>query len=189
MEGLVTSTKYQNWHTSHRELLPPLALFPTPQPIFPSPSIALESSWEDNGLVVFLSREEDQSNSSPPQIKEMPMVLDLFSSTSSFATPVQLPPVNPLPDGRHCLSLFVSGVFSLSSFASPISFFVISPSLLAFSVPPPVSFSQSLSPLFLLSASPVVAPFPSRALPLLLFFVLQASACTFHYQNLTSKQS
>jgi len=58
MEGLVVGIVCQNLHTSHREFLHLLALFPTPLPILPSPSIALKSPWEDNRLIVFLPRGE-----------------------------------------------------------------------------------------------------------------------------------
>jgi len=74
MEGSVTNTKCQSWHTFCRDSLHPLAQFPTPLPLLPSSSIAPKSSWKDNGLIVFWSREEDQSDSSSPQMEETPMV-------------------------------------------------------------------------------------------------------------------
>ena len=117
------------------------------------------------------------------------MVPDSSSLTNFFSAPVQPPPVDPLPDGRRRSPLFVSAVPLLPSSVSPLSLSVVSLSLLAFSVPPPVSFSLLLSPLFLLSAPPVVASLPPEALSLLLVFVLRAPAHIFYYQNLTPEQS
>jgi len=85
----------------------------------------------------------------------MPMVLDSFSSTSSFAASVQLLPIDLLPDRRHHSSLFV-----------------VSPSPLAFLVSPSVPSFLPPSSLFLLSTPPVVVPLPPGALPLLPLFVL-----------------
>jgi len=121
-------------------------------------------------------------------MEEMPMVPDSLSSTNSFATPAQLLPVDPLPDGRHCLSLFASAIPFLPSSASLPPPFDVFPPPLASSVPPPVSFSLPPLPLFLLSTPPVVASLPSRVFSLLPVFILQASACTFHRRNLTSEQ-
>ena len=88
MEVPGVGTVCQNLHTFHKEFLHPLALFLTPSPILPSFGIALKSPWENNRLIVFLSREEGQSNSSPPWTEETPTVLDLPSSTNFFATPI-----------------------------------------------------------------------------------------------------
>ena len=113
------------------------------------------------------------------------MVLDSSSLTNCFSTPVRPPPVDLLPDGRRRQPLFVSAVppLPLSVFLLPLS--VVSLPLLASSVPPPVSFSLPPSPFFLLSALPIVAPLPPRALPLPLPFVLQAPARIFHHRSQT----
>ena len=78
----------RNWHTSRRDFHYPLAQFPTPLPLLPSSGVAPESLWEDNGLVVFWSRGEDQSDSSPPRTEETPMVPDSSYSTNFFSAPV-----------------------------------------------------------------------------------------------------
>jgi len=96
---------------------------------------------------------------------EPPLVLDSFSLTNSFFAPTRLPPVDLL---------------------SP---FAVSPPLLVFLLPLLVSFSQLPSPLFLLSALPVVFSLSLKALPLPHLFILQAPTCIFHCQSLTSKQS
>jgi len=109
------------------------------------------------------------------------MVLNLPSSANSFTVPVQWLPVDLLPNRKHRPFLFVSTILFLPLFVSLLPLFVISLSLLASLVLPPIFFSLLPSPLFLLSASSVVVPFPPRALPLLLVFVLRAPAHIFHY--------
>jgi len=188
MEGLVASTKCQNWHTSCKDYLYPLARFPAPLPFFPSLGAIPESPWEDDRSVVFLSKGKDQSDSSP-HMEKTPMVPDSFASTSFFAVPVRLPPIDPLPDEKRCLPLFVSGIPPLPSSASVLPPSVVFPPLFASVIPSPVSFSPPPSPLFSLSVLPVVAPLLPEALLLPLVFVLRAPTRTFHCQSLTSKQN
>ena len=52
----------------------------------------------------------------------------------------------------------------------------MTPPLLVSAIPPPISSSLPPLPFFSLSALPIVAPPPLRALPLLLVFFLQAPA-------------
>ena len=189
MEGPVVNIVYQNSHISCRDFPHPLALFLTLLLFLFSPSIAPKSPWKNSRLIVFLSREGGQSDSSPPQMEEMPIVPDLPSSTNSFAIPTQPLPVHLLPDERHRLPLFASTIPSLPLSASLLSPFVVSSPLLAFSLSSPISFSLLLLPLFLLSALTIVVPLPPRALSLPPLFILQAPVCTFHYWSLTSKQS
>jgi len=94
-----------------------------------------------------------------------------------------IPPLSSEP-----FPLPFSATSSLPSSASLLPFFVVFPSLLSFSLSSPVSFSLLPLPLFLLSALPIVAPLPPRALPLLPVFVLQAPAHTFHHWNPTPGQ-
>ena len=166
MEGPVVGIVCRNWHTSCRDFHHPLAQFPTPLPLLPSPSIASESPWENNRLVVFWSREEDRSDSSSPRTKKTPTVLDLLSLANFFSAPVRPPPVNLLLDRRCRSPLFVSTVPPLPSSVFPLPLSVVSLLSLTSSVLPPVSFSLPPSPLFLLSALPIVAPLPPRVLPL-----------------------
>ena len=84
----------------------------------PSLGIVSESSWKENGPIVFLLRGGGQSDSSPSQTEEMPIVLDSPSSTNFFAISIRLPFVNLLPGERCCLPLFVSAVPPLPSSAS-----------------------------------------------------------------------
>ena len=137
MEGPVIDTVCQNWHILSRDFHYPLAQFPTPLPLLPSSSIALESSWEDNGLIAFWSRGEDWSDSSPPQMEETPTVPELLSLANFFSTPIR-----PLP-------LSLCFLFLLSLFLhSPPQFLLLSPFLCCsrlFSCSP----LRPLSPLFL----------------------------------------
>jgi len=98
-----------------------LAQFLTPSPFLSLLGIVPKSPWENSRPIVFLSKREGQSNSSPSQTEEMPTVPDLLSSANSFATPVQWPPVDPLPDGKHRL-LFFCLCRSSWSFASTSCF-------------------------------------------------------------------
>ena len=100
-----------------------MAQFLTPSPFLSLLGIVPKSSWENNGPIVFLSKRGGQSNSSPSQTEETPTVPDLLSSANSFATPVQQPPVDPLPNGKHRLLLFVSAVPSGTLSLSPVFFF------------------------------------------------------------------
>jgi len=100
-----------------------LAQFLTPSPFLSLLGIVPKSPWENSRPIVFLSKREGQSNSSPSQTEEMPTVPDLLSSANSFATPVQRPPVDPLPDGKHRLLFFVSAVPPGALPLPPVFFF------------------------------------------------------------------
>jgi len=119
-----------------------------------------------------LLRGGNQSDSSPSRTEEILIVPDSLSSTNFFSTPAQLLPVDPLPNERHHLPLFVSTISSLFSSVSLLSLFDISSLLLTFLLLPPFFFSWLPWPLFLLSALPVIAPLLLRALPLSPVFVL-----------------
>jgi len=141
-------------------------------PFLPSLGVVPKSPWEDSRPVVFLSEGGGRSDSSPPQTEETPIVPNLSSLTNFFSAPVQLPPVNLLPDGRCRQLLFVSAISPLPSSVSLLPLFVASLPPLASLVLPPVIFSLLPLPLFLLSALPIAAPLPPRALPLPLPFEL-----------------
>ena len=93
------------------------------------------------------------------------MVLDLSSLTNFFSTLIQPLSVDPLPDERRRLPLFVSAVPLLLSSVSLFPLSVIFLPQLASAIPPPVSFSLLPLPLFLLSTLPVDEPLPPGVLP------------------------
>ena len=154
----MVGTVCRNWHTSHRDFHHPLAQFPTPSLLLPSPGVAPESPWEDNRLVVFLSEGGGRSDSSPPWTEETPMVPDSYSLTNFFSAPVRLPPV---------ICLFLSLLFLLCLHLS-LRFLFLSPLFLR-SPPQFLLLSPFLCCPCLFSCSPLR--------PLLLLFLPEFCLC------------